>query len=568
MVTLERQRIAFETGRLGRAILSALTLLNRVGSHRHITVFGLGVAVILLRLALLHSIPIPHPWVADEFSYLLGADTFASGRLTNPTPHLWRAFEGVHIIVQPTYASKYPPGQAAFLAMGQVVFGHPYWGVVLGMALFCAATCWMLQALVSPGWALIGGVLTFTTFGINHYWMESYWGGAVAAFGGCLVTGSAFRMLRKIRPERYAWPLCAGVAIMFFTRPFEGCVLTFVVVLILTVGLWRQRDQIHLRRLLLPCLIAGSGVIAFQAYYDWRVTGSPVTLPYAVHEKTYAPVPTFWFSPMRTDVPHPSDRVLYATHWNWEMEGYEEIQHLARWRRPVNTVDREFQIFLILFGVFGNVLWLIPVFWSDLRVRLLTAMAVSGLLADSMIVWAHVHYLAPVIPAILALIVVIIQKLRSLATPSGTRVGTLIAGLTLVLMIGYGLERRPIQHLVGSGFRILGDGGAALVPEELAREAKDRDDLIANLSRSGRKHLIIVLYSPTHRSVPDWVHNGANLDEQRVIWASDQGPEENRALISYYHDRQVWLLRSSNTAHTISPYNEQVASSITSDAKK
>jgi len=127
---------------------------------------------VILRLFLLPSFPIPTPYGSDDFSHLLVADTLSHFRLANPVHPFHRFFEAIFVLQEPSYSSMYPPGLGLFLALGRLLFGTPWAGMVILDAAFCALCYWALRAWVTPGWALAGGLLAIFEFGPLNQWIH------------------------------------------------------------------------------------------------------------------------------------------------------------------------------------------------------------------------------------------------------------------------------------------------------------------------------------------------------------------------------------------------------------
>jgi hypothetical protein len=495
--------------------------------------------VIGARLLVLPLIPVSTPGVHDEFSYLLMADTFAHGRLANPTHPLWLSFETFHVNSQPTYSSMYPPAQGLILAMGQLL-GHPWIGVLLSNAVMCVAIFWAVRGWMPSRWAFLAAAITWLKFGFSSYWINSYWGGAAATIGGALLLGGLGRIRKRAR-ARDALLAALGMAILANSRPYEGfffCLpaalwfLYWLAVKIPSKDVFRTR----LRNVFLPAACALVLTATFMGYYNWRLTGNALLLPHTLNERTYHTAPQFLWQPFKPKL-HYNNMAFQVFYSGWERSMYH-----GNWTDAKLISRAKVSLLEITYFWPGALLVLpaLPFVLRDRKMKLLWATLATGAGAFFAVAWSHSHYAAPLTCVFYALLVQGIRHLRTM------RVSSLYFGVALSRVIVLMLLLDTGKHLA---YRICD-------PFQFNCAGNPQRALIADkLNHLSGKHLVIVRYAELHNPENEWVFNGADIDGGKIVWARDMGQTQNDKLLAYFKDRQVWLLQPEKSMRELIPYN-------------
>jgi hypothetical protein len=82
----------------------------------------------------------------------------------------------------------------------------------------------------------------------------------------------------------------------------------------------------------------------------------------------------------------------------------------------------------------------------------------------------------------------------------------------------------------------------------------NRAQIRRTLENTPGGHLILVRYSPSHDLDTEWVYNAADIDKAKVVWARDMGESDNRELLRYFRDRNIWILNADDPQPRSSPY--------------
>jgi len=497
--------------------------------NRQVLVLSIAILVpLLIRSATIPWNPPPEPEVHDEYGHRLIADTLIKGHLSNPKHELSAAFETIYVLQTPTYSSIYPIGKGIFLALGKLLFQSDWAGVLLEIALMCGALTWMLYGCLPARWAAVGSWIAATSYGLNPQWINSYWGGGTAAFGGALVFGAICRLEQK-PSVLMAAVMGLGWTVVWLTRPFEAIPLFLIA---WAVIVWNvSRNLSHWRdwrwtafALVLMQLVA----LCITLTHNKSVTGLMTMTPYQLSQKLYG-VPQSLH--LQQTIAQPAN----LTHeqiamYRWQREIKEESA-----QRPLGNaavaVYRAWEFFISPW--FSLPLCFLIFCLKDRFVWLATAILFGIFLWSRLYAFFAPHYIAPYCCLFVYLICrgfmeSMSFQLKDFSIGKPLLCFCLIAGVVMGSP-GYYMDiltRREMPH-----------------PLKAAMRTRTQQ----MLESVGGRHVVFIEYAPNHSMLDEWVYNSADIDSAKIIWCRNVSAEHKVKVKNYYPNRIFWVAQVSST---------------------
>ena len=239
-----------------------------------------------------------------------------------------------------------------------------------------------------------------------------------------------------------------------------------------------------------------------MGFYNFRVTGNALRLPYQVHEETYAVAPVFIWQDLR---PEPAYRhreirdfhadyitLYFAQH---SLSGFLEKNIGFIWE----AVKYYLNVFAIpLLALCPLIQWALRNGWAR-RALIVYAVLLPGLMLSTV---SAVHYPAP----ITGLNYFLVLSAMRLGRRRYKRAGQIMLWLLPCLAIA-ALAASVIY--------------ATITTDSSSPWHLQRARFLVQLGQDESRHLIVVKYGPLHSVNDEWVYNEAEIDRAKVIWARD-----------------------------------------------
>jgi hypothetical protein len=445
-------------------------------------------------------------------------------------------------------------------------------------------------------------------FGVFSYWMNSYWGGAVAAAGAALVLGALPRIWDHQRP-RDAIVFGLGTGILAVSRPLEGAI--FFIPLGAALLWWTLRLDVPargaaMRRIILPVVAILACAAGFIGYYNWRVTESPIVFPHFIEQREITTAIFLW----QHDKPpiHYANPQFEDFYDNFLPSLYQPSWAAAEGQWWYKSTDFwEFFLGPALSIPFLALPWLL----IEPRYRLLLVQVAFSAVGLWVVVYYHAHYAAPIMATVFVLMMQcmrVLRRLRFLGRAVGVGLTRLIVFFSvligpiyfaqalisqpnalfewshrhsvlalafpllvlLVLRVGLSLARRPVapwRAYLNAGCELLLVIAIVLQLCETQRNLyADAFPYVDDLSEPFRKpvetqlaalpgeHLVLVRYSKGHNSGEEYVYNDVDIDHSKTVWAREIPGMDLGPLLNYFRNRDVWLYEPDEDDSIVQPY--------------
>jgi hypothetical protein len=476
------------------------------------------------------------PIFHDELSYIFQARLFASGRWSAPSPPMPDMFAQPHLLVAPVMASKYPPGHALLLSLGQLV-GMPALVVLALVALRAAVTFALVRRLTNGGIALLTCALLLN--GDSLRWSASYFSETTT---GALLVVCWYALLRWHEEGSAGWIALAALSLGWcaITRPYSAMLFAIPIGIVVLRDVWRTRRWRHLAL----AMALGSAIVGILPLWSARTTGDWALWPATLYTRDYMPYdhPHFGVDsaqprrerPLDLALLEPSLRAVEREHTvaNLPQIALDRLWHFFRatWEAP------QFALILAVFGLFA----VPPAVWVGVST---VGTLFVGYLAH--VTWPDwtIYYMevAPVLVFLTAcgiaqLCVTIVrtdpERLSWRRAPRSTL--ALVAGSILLLT-------------------------TVKKEEELFREMRESSEtymgrLGKTIARLPTPSILFVRYSPKHSGHLSLITNGPDWQQAPIWLVADRGDARNAELLRRVPNRQGLILEElKSTVKLYSP---------------
>jgi hypothetical protein len=387
-------------------------------------------------------------------------------------------------------------------------------------------------------------MLAVVRFDIGSYWINSYYGGCLAALGGALVLGAYPRLLKKPSISlSLSLVLALGLIAIGYTRPFEGLGISVPVVVALAFAF---RKKLRVYWMCVPATALVLAAVAALLFYSKAVTGDPLRTPYAANQAAYGwPLGLPWFHVPSVKLRH----IELQRYYDYEREAHDRNSSLIGELK--NSTLKAQTLWRFYLGPALSIpLVMLPLVWRSRRLRLLLLTAACTILLTLMQFVSLPHYAAPAAACILAVLVECMRRLRRVrrnGRPIGLQLVLAAPAIMLVILaVRIGLEKVHLPFTQRVNF----ESWCCVEPGN-----QNKERVIETLEKLGGKHLVIVKPKDNPNDFLQWIYNAADIDASPVVWARDMGPTEDRALLEYFRGRQVWLVDPNAQPAKLTPYS-------------